>query len=142
MLPEQMPTPQVVGPPATMPAAMSMPRFNHDPHSPAFAAILEQYVALNGLDERCAATLRQLSEPQARWVMEQEFVVNADPGRGTTSAKVVGLIKRARNMYFDNLATEATPSMPVMQPQPMSVVQDTASRLEQFIGALVTCLRN
>eukprot|EP00928_Gymnodinium_smaydae_P089305 TRINITY_DN73295_c0_g1_i1.p1 TRINITY_DN73295_c0_g1~~TRINITY_DN73295_c0_g1_i1.p1 ORF type:complete len:409 (+),score=91.41 TRINITY_DN73295_c0_g1_i1:106-1332(+) len=50
---------------------------------------LNQFIEVNGLDQRCAHLLRRLSSAQAEWVMDQEFIIDVDPTKGTASAKVV-----------------------------------------------------
>jgi len=56
----------------------------------------EAFVSINQLDERCADTLKRLDLEQLVWLMEQEYVLNVDPTKGTASAKVIGLLKRFR----------------------------------------------
>eukprot|EP00929_Paragymnodinium_shiwhaense_P000852 TRINITY_DN101056_c0_g1_i1.p1 TRINITY_DN101056_c0_g1~~TRINITY_DN101056_c0_g1_i1.p1 ORF type:complete len:831 (-),score=220.69 TRINITY_DN101056_c0_g1_i1:54-2546(-) len=62
-----------------------------------FGGLLAEYIALNGIDDRCANSLRSLSRADAAWIMDQEFRIEVDPGRGTASAKVIGLINRVRS---------------------------------------------
>lgn len=49
-----------------------------------------QFISLNGIDRRCERLLRSLSLPQLEWVMDQEFIIDVDPSKGTASSKVVG----------------------------------------------------
>merc|ERR1719272_1786287 len=60
------------------------------------AATLEEYIVLNGIDQRCAQGLRDLAGADVAWIMDQEFKVTVDAMRGTSSAKVVGLVNKAR----------------------------------------------
>eukprot|EP00929_Paragymnodinium_shiwhaense_P031865 TRINITY_DN17765_c0_g1_i3.p1 TRINITY_DN17765_c0_g1~~TRINITY_DN17765_c0_g1_i3.p1 ORF type:complete len:460 (+),score=143.33 TRINITY_DN17765_c0_g1_i3:110-1489(+) len=52
------------------------------------------FVELNKLDRRCMQTLERLSEAALRRLMDAEFLVKADPSKGSASAKVVGHVLR------------------------------------------------
>eukprot|EP00929_Paragymnodinium_shiwhaense_P001218 TRINITY_DN101444_c0_g1_i1.p1 TRINITY_DN101444_c0_g1~~TRINITY_DN101444_c0_g1_i1.p1 ORF type:complete len:469 (+),score=122.26 TRINITY_DN101444_c0_g1_i1:177-1583(+) len=58
---------------------------------------LSQFVQVNKLDRRCAATLEQLSEENLIQIMDQEFVVTVNPQRGSASSKVIWQLMRLRN---------------------------------------------
>lgn len=60
------------------------------------AVKLEEYIVLNGIDHRCAQGLRELAGADVAWIMDQEFKISVDTMRGTSSAKVVGLMNRVR----------------------------------------------
>lgn len=54
---------------------------------------LAQFIEVNELDPACAKLLRRLPAPQAEWVMDEEFIIQVDPTRGTASSKVVKLVR-------------------------------------------------
>lgn len=58
---------------------------------------IEDFAALNKLDQRCVETLKRLSRQQVLWVMQQEFAVSVDPSKGTAAAKVISNIRKAWN---------------------------------------------
>eukprot|EP00929_Paragymnodinium_shiwhaense_P106341 TRINITY_DN7162_c0_g3_i1.p1 TRINITY_DN7162_c0_g3~~TRINITY_DN7162_c0_g3_i1.p1 ORF type:complete len:818 (+),score=257.78 TRINITY_DN7162_c0_g3_i1:125-2578(+) len=64
--------------------------------APDMSRLLEEFVSVNRLDERCQRLLKSLSFADAAWVMDQEFVISVDPNKGTASAKVVSLINKAK----------------------------------------------
>jgi len=58
---------------------------------------LAQFIELNSLDPSCANLLTKTPPQQVEWIMDQEFKVSVDGQRGTASAKVVGMVLRARH---------------------------------------------
>jgi len=55
---------------------------------------LAQFIGMNRLDKDCAQLLRSLQSTRAEWVMDQEFVVDVDPAKGTASSKVVSTVMK------------------------------------------------
>jgi len=62
----------------------------------AIAALLEEFIGINQLDDRCAQSLRKLPRADSAWVMDQEWRVVVDQSRGTAAAKVVGLLSKLK----------------------------------------------
>merc|ERR1719478_608716 len=80
----------------------------------------QQYIAVNGLDDRCAECLWSLSDAQKEWVINAGgMFLKVDPSKGTASAKVVGFIKKARSMVFN---------------EPTPPPWEVAARLQQYIA--------
>merc|ERR1712176_509902 len=88
-------------------------------------------------DERCAATLRGLPQELSQWVVDQEFIVEADPAKGSASAKVVGMIKKAKSLSLptptmDQLATPCfTSDKPAWTPG--APAGTSSPRLDSFV---------
>lgn len=60
---------------------------------------LSDFNYINNLDVRCLKTLEKLSPESRQWVMDQEFVIQVDPSKGTASAKVIGRVVKLRNSW-------------------------------------------
>mmetsp|Transcript_52251 Transcript_52251/g.118907 ORF Transcript_52251/g.118907 Transcript_52251/m.118907 type:complete len:469 (-) Transcript_52251:58-1464(-) len=60
---------------------------------------LEEFIAANELDEKCATRLRQLSAVEASWVVDQGFIIEGvDVAKGTASAMAMSRLKKLQNM--------------------------------------------
>jgi hypothetical protein len=58
----------------------------------------KQFLWLNGLDKSCERLLRRLPQAHVEWIMDQEFVLEVDPTKGSASAKVVSRTQKAAQL--------------------------------------------
>eukprot|EP00929_Paragymnodinium_shiwhaense_P106330 TRINITY_DN7162_c0_g1_i1.p1 TRINITY_DN7162_c0_g1~~TRINITY_DN7162_c0_g1_i1.p1 ORF type:complete len:816 (+),score=291.80 TRINITY_DN7162_c0_g1_i1:99-2546(+) len=92
---------------------------------------MQDFIDVNSLDQRCVDTLKRLSRQQALWVMDQEFLVNVDPSKGTAAAKVISSIRKAWNSAKSN--QQLPDRRYATAPQGLSGAAAVALALDDFI---------
>jgi hypothetical protein len=78
---------------------------------PGGTARLRKYIDVNQLDGSSSSRMLSLSSLEAEWVMDQSFMIGADPSRGTNSAVAMGRAKKVKSpevqeelLYYPHVA--------------------------------------